>query len=300
MRHPTRRKVLGYGAAGGGALLTGSWGSPSRAQVDGPLKVGIVYVSPVSDIGWTKQHSLGAEAIKEKFGDEVELTILDNVANPQDAERVFRELAASGHHLIFGTSFSHGTPLQRVASRFPEVAFEHCSGIVHLDNLGTFEAKYFEGTFLAGVAAGHMSKSGKIGFIGGFPVPDIVGPANALLLGAKSVKPEMTCSTLFLNSWYDPGREREAANTLISQGCDVICAMTDTPTAVQTAGENGVWAIGYASDMSRFAPDHHLTAFTLDWTSEYLGAAQAVAEGAVGTACPLGRSRRLRADGPLQ
>lgn len=279
MAHPTRRAVIGYGGAAGAILLGGAWGSVARAQAEGPLKVGVVYVSPLAEVGWTKQHSLGAQAIKDALGDKVELTILDNVSNPQDAERVFRELASNGHRLIFGTSFSHGTPIQRVAPRFPEVAFEHCSGLVHLPNLGTFEAKYYEGTYVAGVAAGHMTQTGKIGFIGGFPVPDIVGPANALLLGARSVRPDATCNVLFLNSWYDPGREQEAANTLISQGCDVICSMTDTPTGVQTAGEKGAWAIGYASDMSQFAPERHLTAFTLDWTDEYAGAAKAVAEG---------------------
>ncbi len=118
------------------------------------MKVGVVYVSPVADIGWTKQHSLGAQAIKDALGDKVELTIIDNIFMPQDAERVFTQLASSGNKLVFGTSFSHGTPMQKVAPRFPDVAFEHCSGIVHLANLGTFEAKYYEGTFVAGAAAG--------------------------------------------------------------------------------------------------------------------------------------------------
>lgn len=275
MIRTSRRKFLKYGGAAGAALSLGGWANLARA--DETLRVGVVYVSPVSDIGWTKQHSLGVEAIRAEFGDRVELTVLDNVYNPQDAERVFRELA-SNNHLVIGTSFSHGTPMQRVAPRFPDVAFEHCSGIVHLDNLGTFEAKYYEGTYVAGVAAGHMSESGRIGFVGGFPIPDIVGPANALLLGAQSVNPDVTCSTIFLNSWYDPGREREAVNTLVSQGCDVICSMTDTATGVQTSGELGAWSIGYASDMSQFS-DKHLTAFTLDWTGNYLDAARTVADG---------------------
>jgi basic membrane lipoprotein Med (substrate-binding protein (PBP1-ABC) superfamily) len=261
----------------GVALGAGGLSSIARAQE--ALKIGVVYVSPVAEIGWTKQHSLGVDAIKAEFGDKVELTVMDNIFMPQDAERIFRELAASGNKLVFGTSFSHGTPMQKVAPRFPEVAFEHCSGIVHLANLGTFEAKYYEGTFVAGAAGGHMSKSGKLGFIGGFPIPDIVGPANALLLGAQSVNPAATCNAIFLNSWFDPGKEKEAANTLISQGCDVICSMTDTATGVQVAGEKGVWSIGYASDMAKFGSDKQLTAFVLDWISNYLRAARGVAEG---------------------
>lgn len=273
----TRRKFLHYSGMAGAALGTGSFAS--RAYADEPLKIGVVYVSPVADIGWTKQHSLGVEAIKKEFGDKVAITVIDNIFMPQDAERIFRELASSGNKLIFGTSFSHGTPLQKVAPRFPKIAFEHCSGIVHLANLGTFEAKYYEGTFVAGAAAGHMTKSGKIGFIGGFPIPDIVGPANALLLGAQSVKPEVTCNAIFLNSWFDPGKEKEAAKTLLSQGCDVICSMTDTATGVQVAGEGGAWSIGYASDMSKFGAGKQLTSFTLDWSSDYVRAAKGVAEG---------------------
>jgi basic membrane protein A len=276
MLNTTRRDFLRYGGA---LAALGTAGLPRIAAAQEVLKVGVVYVSPVAEIGWTKQHSLGAEAIKAALGDKVELTIIDNIFMPQDAERVFRELATAGNKLIFGTSFSHGTPMQKVAPRFPDIAFEHCSGIVHLPNLGTFEAKYYEGTFVAGAAAGHMSKAGKIGFIGGFPIPDIVGPANALLLGAQSVNPAATCNALFLNSWFDPGKEKEAANTLVSQGCDVICSMTDTATGVQVAGEHGAWSIGYASDMAKFGTGKQLTAFTLDWTSDYVNPAKAVAAG---------------------
>ena len=247
-----------------------------RHTIDIKLKIGIVYVSPMADIGWTKQHALGVEAIKQAMGDKVEITSLENIFQPQDAERVFRDLATSDHQLIFGTSFSHGTPMLKVAPQFPKVAFEHCSGIKHLPNLGTFEAKYYEGTFVAGVAAGKTTKSNKIGFIGGFPIPDIVGPANALLLGAQSVNPAATCTVVFLNSWFDPAKEKEAATTLISQGCDVICSMTDTATGVQTAEEKGVWSIGYASDMSKFGPTKQITSFVLDWSSDYLESAKAV------------------------
>ncbi|MER9599651.1 BMP family ABC transporter substrate-binding protein [Mesorhizobium sp. M0244] len=277
MNDATRREFLKYSGAVGAALGAGGLSTIARAQE--VLKIGAVYVSPVAEIGWTKQHSLGVEAIKAAFGDKVEITVIDNIFMPQDAERIFRELASAGNKLIFGTSFSHGTPMQKVAPRFPNVAFEHCSGIVHLANLGTFEAKYYEGTFVAGAAAGYMSKSGKIGFIGGFPIPDIVGPANALLLGAQSVNPNATCNTIFLNSWFDPGKEKEAAKTLLSQGCDVICSMTDTATGVQVAGEGGAWSIGYASDMAKFGSGKQLTAFVLDWTSDYVGAAKAVAAG---------------------
>lgn len=269
----TRRQVIAAAAGAGIAALAG------RARADEVLKVGIALVSPVAEVGWTKQHSLAAEAIRQAMGDRVQVDIVDNVFQPQDAERVFRGFASSGHRLVFGTSFSHAAATARVAPAFPHVAFESCAGIKHLANLGAFEAKYFEGAFVAGIAAGRMSKTGKLGFIGGFPVPDIVGPANALLLGAQSVNPQASCTVIFLNTWEDPGKEKEAALALLAQGCDVLCGMTDSPAAVQAAEENGAWSVGYASDMSRFAPTRQLTAFTMDWSSIYVKAARDVAAG---------------------
>ena len=161
----------------------------------------------------------------------------------------------------------------------PSVAFDSCAGSKILANLGAFEAKYYEGAYLAGIAAGKMSKTAKLGFIGGFPIPDVVGPANAILLGAQSVRPEATCNIIFLNSWADPGKEKEAASALISQGCDVICAMTDSPAAVQAAEQAGVFSTGYASDMSKFGPTRQLTAFTVDWSSVYVQDAMDVIAG---------------------
>ncbi len=268
IRHLSRRDLIRYCGAAGACLAAGY--TCSEAKADEILKVGIALVSPVAEVGWTKQHSLGVAAIKSAMGDRVEVNIIDNVFQPQDAERVFRGFAASGHKLIFGTSFSHGAPIARVAPQFPNVAFDCCAGSKVLGNLGAFEAKYYEGAFLGGIAAGKMSKGGKLGFIGGFPIPDIVGPANAILLGAQSVRPESTCNIIFMNSWSDPGKEKEAALALIAQGCDVICAMTDSPAAVQAAEQSGVWSTGYASDMSKFAPTKQLTAFTVDWSSIYV------------------------------
>jgi basic membrane lipoprotein Med (substrate-binding protein (PBP1-ABC) superfamily) len=277
MKKTTRRDFLKYGGALGAAMSFPILGT--KAQAGEVLKIGVVNASPAAEIGWSKQHALALDAVKAELGDKISVTVLDSIFLPQDAERVFRELASSGNNLIFGTSFSLGTPMQKVATRFPHVAFEHCSGIVHTANIGTFEAKYYEGAFVAGAASGHMSKSKKIGFVGSFPIPDVVGPANALLLGAQSVDPTITCNAIFLNSWFDPGKEKEAAKVLISQGCDVICAMTDTGASVQVAGEQGAYSIGYASDLTSFAPKHHLTAFMLDWSSDYLRAVKGVLDG---------------------
>ncbi len=237
-------------------------------------------MAPGAEVGWSKRHSVAAEAMKQAMGGRVEISIVDNVFQPQDAERVFRGFAASGHRLIYGTTFSHASATARVAPQFPDVAFDNCGGQRILGNLGAFDGKYFEGAFVAGIAAGKMSKTARLGVIGGFPIPADVGPANALLLGARTVRPDATCTVIFLNSWSDPGKEKEATLALIAQGCDVICSLTDTPAAIQTAEQNGVWAIAFADDMRRFAPTRQLTAFTLDWSSIYIKDARDVIAGA--------------------
>ncbi len=267
-------------SCGAGTVLTlagaGAGAGPAPAPV---LKVGLALVAPAAEIGWTKQQALGIAAIKQALGAGAEVSIIDNVFQPQDAERVFRSLAASGHRLIFGSSFSHGVPIARVAPQFPDVAFDCCAGSKVLANLGAFEARYHEGTFLAGIAAAKTSRTGRLGFVGGFPIPDVVGPANAFLLGAQSVKPQMTCSIIFMNSWEDPGKEKEATLALVAQGCDVIGAFTDSPVAAQTADQKGVWSMGYASDVRKFAPHGLLTSVVLDWSGIYVQDARDVAAG---------------------
>ena len=243
------------------------------------LKVGVVLTSPVSKTGWTRQHCLGVASICEALGDRVEVTILEGASSPDAARQAFEKLATDGHRLIFGTSFSHGTTMRDVAARFPEVAFEHGSGAATLPNLGTFAAKYHEAAYVIGAAAGHMSGTGRIGFIGSSLAPDFSVPANALILGARSVNPKATCNAIYMNSWFDRAKETAAVDMLSSQGCDVVCPLTNTTASVEAAEARGIWCIGYASDMTEFAPKTHLTALTLDWSSIYVAAAEAVAAG---------------------
>ncbi len=277
-----RRDLLRFGGA---ALASLADGLPGAARAAAPLKpgetlkVGFALVSPAAELGWTKQQTLGVGAIRQALGDRAEINMIDNVFQPQDAERVFRGFASSGHQLIFGTSFSHGVSIARVAPQFPAVAFDCCAGSKILANLGAFEARYHEGTFLAGIAAARTSRTGRLGFVGGFPIPDIVGPANAFLLGAQSVKPGITCTIIFMNSWADPGKEKEATLALVAQGCDVIAALTDSPVAAQTAEQKGAWSVGYASDVRKYAPTRLLTSVILDWSSIYVQDARDVIGG---------------------
>ena len=272
----SRRNFLRWSGAGAVLALTGA---PIATRAGEILKVGFALVSPAADLGWTKQHTLGVAAIKQALGDRAEISIIDNVFQPQDAERVFRGFAASGHQLVFGTSFSHTVPIARVAPQFPGTAFDCCSGSKILANLGGFEARYHEGTFLAGIAAAKTTRTGKLGFVGGFPIPDIVGPANAYLLGAQGVNPGITCTIIFMNSWKDPGKEKEATLALAAQGCDVIAAFTDSPVAAQTAEQKGLWSVGYASDVRKYAPTRLLTSMIFDWSSIYVQDARDVVGG---------------------
>jgi basic membrane protein A and related proteins len=263
-----RRTFLKYGAGAVAGLSAGTL--VAHAAAPGPIKIGVALVAPAAEVGWTRQTVLAVEAVRVAFGPRAVVDVIENVFEPQDAERVFRGFAASGHQLVIGTSFSHSVPIARVARQFPSVNFDCCAGVATSANLGDFEARYHEGTFLGGIAAAKMSKTGKLGFIGGYPVPDIVGPANAFLLGAQSVNPAMTCSIIFMNSWEDPGKEKDATLALIAKGCDVLASMTDSPVAAQTAEQRGVWSFGYASDVRKYAPTRLLTSMILDWSGIYL------------------------------
>jgi basic membrane protein A and related proteins len=275
----SRRKFLKYSGAVGAMAGTGALAPLVRAAPLGQIKVGVALVAPAAEVGWTRQTVLAVEAVRATFGPKATVDVIENVFEPQDAERVFRGFAASGHQLVVGTSFSHSVPITRVARQFPQVIFDCCAGVTVGPNLSNFEARYHEGTFLGGVAAARMSKTGKLGFIGGYPVPDIVGPANAFLLGAQSVNPAITCSIIFMNSWEDPGKEKDATLALIARGCDVLAAMTDSPVAAQTAEQKGVWSIGYASDVRKYAPTRLLTSMILDWSGIYVQDAREVLAG---------------------
>ncbi|MEQ9641136.1 MAG: BMP family ABC transporter substrate-binding protein [Alphaproteobacteria bacterium] len=249
------------------------------ALADDPLKVGFIYVGPIGDHGWSYQHNEGRLAIEAALGDKVKTSYVENVAEGADAERVITQLANSGHGLIFTTSFGFMNPTLKVAKRFPKVHFEHATGYKRADNLSTYAARFYEGRHIAGLVAGHMTKSGTIGYIGSFPIPEVVRGINAFTLALRSVRPDATVKVVWVNTWYDPGKEGAAAEALIDQGADVILQHTDSPAAIQVAEKRGVWAVGQASDMTRFGPKAHLTAIVDIWDSYYVARAKAVADG---------------------
>ena len=244
--------------------------SAGQAQ-DDPTKVGFIYVGPVGDHGWTYQHDQGRLAVEEEYGDKVETTFVESVQEGPDAERVIRQLATSGHDLIFTTSFGFQDPTANVAEQFPDVKFEHATGYKRADNLATYMARFYEGRYIIGKIAGLMTETDKIGYVGSFPIPEVVRGINAAMLGARSVNPDVEISVVWANTWYDPGKEADAAKALISQGADMIMQHTDSPAALQAAeNAGGVYAFGQASDMIQFAPNAQLTAIVDDWAPYYI------------------------------
>ncbi len=259
--------------AGALALTAGS------AAAEDKLKIGFIYVSPIGDAGWTFQHDTARKAIEEKFGDQVEVKVIDSVPEGAEAERVTRELAASGHKLIFGTSFGYMNPMLKVAKTFPKTHFEHATGYKSAKNLGNYNARFYEGRYLAGIIAGSMTKTNKLAYIAAFPIPEVLQGINAYVRGAQSVNPDIELNVVWTNSWFDPGREREATDALIDQGADVVTHHTDSTATTVAAEEKGVYSIAYHSDMSKYGKKAHLTAVTHHWEDYYTKVVQAVLDG---------------------
>lgn len=244
-----------------------------------PLKVGFVYVGPIGDHGWTYQHHEGLKAVEAAYGDKVETTYIESVSEGPDAERVIRRLASTGHGLIFTTSFGFMDPTLNVAKDFPEVKFEHATGYKRADNVATYSARFYEGRYIAGMIAGKMSESGKAGYVASFPIPEVIRGVNAFLLGMQSVNPDATIAVQWVNSWYDPPKEADAAKALIAQGADIITQHTDSPAPLQQAANAGVKAIGQASDMHAFGPEAQLTSIIDNWAPYYVARVGAALDG---------------------
>jgi basic membrane protein A len=244
-----------------------------------PLKVGFVYVSPIGDAGWTTQHNRGREQMQAALGDKVTTTFVEKVPEGADAERVIRDLASQGHRLIFTTSFGFMNPTIKVAEEFPDVKFEHATGYKGAANVGTYNVRFYEGRYAAGLLAGKMTKTDTLGYVGAFPIPEVLQGINAFTLGARSVNPKVQVRVIWVNSWYDPGKERDAANALIGQGADIVTHHTDSSAVVAAAEEKGKMAIAYHSDRARFGPKSQRAAVTHHWGEYYTRTAQSVLDG---------------------
>ncbi len=240
-------------------------------------KVGFVYVGPVGDYGYSYQHDQARQAMEKELG--VKTTFVESVAEGADAERVIRKLAASGNDIIFTTSFGYMNPTLRVAKRYKKVKFEHATGYKRAANVSTYSARFYEGRAILGAIAGKMTKSNVVGYIGSFPIPEVIRGIDAFTIALRKENPAAKVKVVWVNSWFDPGKEGDAAKTLIDQGVDIIAQHTDSPAPLQVAEKRGVYAFGQASDMKSFAPKAQLTSIVDNWSNYYISRVKAVMDG---------------------
>ena len=259
-----------------GAMLLSTLSYSFAAE---PFKVGFVYVGPVGDHGWTYMHDVGRQAIDREFGDKVETIYVESVKYGPDAERVLNTMIAEGVDMIFTTSFGYMEQTLKVAKENPDVLFEHATGYKTAPNMSAYSSRFYEGRYVQGIIAGTMSKTGKAGYIASFPIPEVIRGINAFYLGAKSVNPNFDVDIVWVNTWYDPPKEADAAKVLMAGGADIITQHTDSTAALSVAEELGVKAFGQASDMINFAPNTQLTAIIDDWGPYYVERVRAVLEG---------------------
>ena len=241
----------------------------AAAPAPEPLKLGFIYIGPVGDAGWTFAHDNGRKAIEAKFGDKIKTTFVEKVPEGPDAERVIRDLVSQGNKVIFATSFGYGDAMEKVAKDHPEVYFEHATGFKTAPNLRVYEGRFYEDAYMAGIVAGGMTKSNTLGFIGSFPIPEVMRNLNAYLLGAQSINPKIKLKVVWVNTWFDPPKETEAATTLMNGGADVLLQNTDSTAVLQAAEKAGKYAFGWDSDMSAAAPKAHLGSAVLNWGVYY-------------------------------
>ncbi len=269
-----RKKLLAAAAA---ILLAASLsGAASAAD---KLKVGFIYLGPIGDLGWTYQHELARQALVKEFGDKIETTYLENVPEGPDAERAIEQLVRAGNKLIFTTSFGYMDPTLKVAKKYPNVHFEHATGYKRDKNMSTYSARWYQGRYIQGVIAAKMSKSGVLGYIGSFPIPEVVSGINATMLGAQSINPNIKVKIIWANTWFDPGKEADAAKALVDQGADIIMQHTDSPAAMQVAAERGKFAFGQDSEMIKFGPKAQLTSILDTWAPYYTARVKAELDG---------------------
>jgi basic membrane protein A and related proteins len=253
--------------------------SQSQTRPALPLKVAFVYVAPLTDAGWVHQHEEGRQAVQAAFDGKVRTSYVENVPEGPDAERVIRDLARQGNKLIFTPSFGYMEPTLKVAKEFPDVKFESITGYKTAPNVAVANARYYEGRYLAGIAAGRMTKSNIAGYVAGFPIPEVLQGINAFTLGMRSVNPKAQVKVVWLETWFDPARERDAAMTLFNQDADVIAFHTASTAVMAAAQERGKLAVAYHSDMRKTAPDAQIVAVTHHWGDYYRRRTQAVLDG---------------------
>lgn len=256
-------------------------------------RVAFIYIGVPADGGWTMTHDEGRQLVDETFG--ITSTTVENIPEGPDAERVIEELAQN-HDIIFTTSYGYMDPTINVAKKYPDVIFMHATGYKTADNVATYQTKGYEPGYLSGLAAGSLSESGNIGYVGAFPIPEVIYTINAFALGAQSVNPDAEVNVIWSNTWFDPTVERQAAISLLDQGVDVLANYQDSPAGIQAAAERGVWGMGNDADMSEYAPDTYITNPIIHWGPYYVDVVQSWIDGTWGSHSYLGGIKEGMAD----
>ena len=246
-------------------MASGVMGMAAVANVQAQDKAAFVYIGPTSDHGWTYSHDQGRIKAEKTLAGKYKTSYIENVPETADAERVIRNLAQQGNKVIFATSFGYMNAMEKVSKQFPNTVFMHATGYKQGKNLGVYDVRTYEGAYMLGVVAGQKTKNNVLGVVASFPIPEVIRNINAYTLGAQSVNPKIKTKVIWVNSWFNPGKERDAALALIAQGADVLMQNTDSPAVVQAAEQKGVFAFGWDSDMSKFGPKAHLAASVLHW-----------------------------------
>ncbi|HEY0817605.1 MAG TPA: BMP family ABC transporter substrate-binding protein [Rhizobacter sp.] len=244
-----------------------------------PLKIAFAYIGPVGDGGWTFAHDNGRKAIEKEFGDRVQTSFVENVPEAADAERVFRDMVSQGNKLIFGTTFGYMDSMLKVAPEAKDVKFEHATGFKTAENMRTYDSRTYEGAYMAGIIAGAMTKTNTLGIVGSVPIPEVIRNINSFTLGAQSVNPKIKTKVVWVNKWFDPPKETEAAQSLLNGGADVLFQNTDSSAVLKTAGKAGKMAFGWDSDMSSYSPEAHLASAIINWAPYYIKATKDALEG---------------------
>jgi basic membrane protein A len=244
-----------------------------------PLKIAFAYIGPVGDGGWTFAHDNGRKAIEKEFGDRVQTSFVENVPEAADAERVFRDMVSQGNKLIFGTTFGYMDSMLKVAPEAKDVKFEHATGFKTAENMRTYDSRTYEGAYMAGIIAGAMTKTNTLGIVGSVPIPEVIRNINSFTMGAQSVNPKIKTKVVWVNKWFDPPKETEAAQSLLNGGADVLFQNTDSSAVLKTAGKAGKMAFGWDSDMSSYSPEAHLASAIINWAPYYIKATKDALEG---------------------
>jgi basic membrane protein A len=251
----------------------------ASAAASAPLKIAFAYVGPVGDGGWTFAHDNARKALEQELGDKIQTSFVEMVPEGADAERVFRDMASQGNKLIFGATFGYMEPMLKAAADLPDVKFEHATGYKTAPNMNTYDSRTYEGAYMAGVIAGGMTKTNVLGVVGSVPIPEVIRNIDSFTLGAQSVNPKIKTKVVWVNEWFNPPKETDAAQSLINGGADVLMQNTDSSAVLQTAGKAGKYAFGWDSDMKAYAPDAHLASSIINWAPYYIKTTKSVLDG---------------------